>query len=312
MVRNILNKLKSIVSSSSSSSPPISKSVTAKTNLIAVQRQKDIQKLAAHMGITEENESSMVEMVSNHVLKQTIHLLKDLHKNIKKDDNYHKHSLFELCLSTSLVGPNSGDGLFLKYGGKKGRIDPGNIVAMYPGTSLYHEDLSFFGGIDKMFNEDEMNWFIHRSDGVLIDGLGKTHELKSQGGTFSGSDGGDTEGSALSDIMNKMERLQEYGYRCAEVKENPFAIAHKANHPPVGIPANVVAVPIDYNFSLLPKDLLPYIPIRHGLFPHILCENGITFVASRVIEEGDEIYLDYATSIESRPDWYTEAKRDED
>ena len=310
MVRNILNKLKSVVSSSSSSSPPISKSVTAKTNLIAVQRQKDIQKLAAHMGITEENESSMVEMVSNHVLKQTIHLLKDLHKNIKKDDNYHKHSLFELCLSTSLVGPNSGDGLFLKYGGKKGRIDPGNIVAMYPGTSLYHEDLSFFGGIDKMFNEDEMNWFIHRSDGVLIDGLGKTHELKSQAGTFSGSDGGDTEGSALSDIMNKMERLQEYGYRCAEVKENPFAIAHKANHPPVGARANVVAVAFDYKFDQMQQECLDSVPTRHALLPKFLCPHGISFVASRHIGAGEEIYLDYSVSTETRPEWYVEAERD--
>ena len=55
--------------------------------------------------------------------------------------------------------------------------------------------------------------------------------------------------------------------------------------------------------------LFPYIPTRHAILPNVLCEQGITFVASRVIEAGDEIYLDYATSKESRPEWYNDAVR---
>ena len=55
--------------------------------------------------------------------------------------------------------------------------------------------------------------------------------------------------------------------------------------------------------------LFPYIPVRHAILPNVLCEHGIAFVASRVIETGDEIYLDYATSEETRPVWYKEAAR---
>ena len=178
-----------------------------------------------------------------------------------------------------------------------------------------------------MFQEWELDWLIHRADGVVIDGRGKTHALSAAAGGLGSSDGGDTEGHALAEVMEKLERLQKYGTRLDTEQPaqagagegdpcirhhscNPYAIAHKANHPPPGVPANVIAVAIDYDFATMNPALLQYIPTRHALLPNVLSSEGIVFVASRTIEAGEEMYLDYATSEHSRPEWYTDAARD--
>jgi hypothetical protein len=275
-------------------------------SLTELYRQEDLETLDAHLSTTTTTNNNnnldldLDERVSTHVLQQTVQILAQLQSNRGCDH--------QLSVQDSLVGENSGDGLFLH----KGTRQPGNVVALYPGTAVYHEELAFFGGVHHMFQEEEMDWFIHRADGVLIDGLGKTHALNAigGGGALGSSDGGDVEGGALAEVMEKLTRLQKHGTLCAQKpRANPFASAHKANHPPEGVPANVVAVAIDYDFNAMDANLFPYIPIRHAILPNVLCEHGIAFVASRVIEAGDEIYLDYATSEESRPVWYKEAAR---
>ena len=310
-LRNIVNKIFRLGSQTTATS------TTRTLSSIERRRQEDIQKLAAlipnprnpsetspeHQTNTTTTTTTCIhERVSTHALQQTLHLLAQIQTNHTPDH--------QLSIQNSLVGDSSGDGLFLE----KGTLHPGSVVALYPGTALFHEEISFFGGVHHMFPEDEeMDWFIHRSDGVVIDGLGKTHELNAigGGGNMASSDGGDTEGHALAEMMDKLTLLQTQGTSCMpdQTLSNPFAIAHKANHPPQGIPANVVAVAIDYCFSTMNPQLFPYIPTRHAILPNVLCEQGITFVASRVIEAGDEIYLDYATSKESRPEWYNDAVR---
>ena len=75
--------------------------------------------------------------------KQTLHLLAQIQTNHTPDH--------QLSIQNSLVGDSSGDGLFLE----KGTLHPGSVVALYPGTALFHEEISFFGGVHHMFPEDE-------------------------------------------------------------------------------------------------------------------------------------------------------------
>ena len=74
---------------------------------------------------------------------------------------------FSLSVQPSNVGGGAGDGLYVKGGAAK----PGDLVAMYPGTVFYAEDVEFFGGIEAIFpNEQEREHFILRGDGILLDG----------------------------------------------------------------------------------------------------------------------------------------------
>ena len=280
---------------------------------VAIRRHEDVQRLDAILSSkrldARPNANAANERVSQRVLHQTLALLHKINSSVPSEA-----PTFRLGVQDSLVGPNSGDGLFLA----SGTLHPGDVAALYPGTALFHEDVAFFGGLQYMFSEKEMNWFIHRSDGVVLDGLGKTFALNSLVTSLESSSSGDTEGHAMSEIMDKFEKLQRSHAKLNTKLNtdsiitrttNPYAIAHKANHPPLNVPANVVAVAVDYDVKAMDSHLLPLIPNIHALFPTFYCTQGISFVASHTIHAGDEIYLDYATSLENRPDWYHEAER---
>lgn len=221
----------------------------------------------------------------------------------------------------STLGTDAGDGLFATSTSKT--IKPGEIVALYPGTVFYAEELDFFGGVQSIFQEDETSHFIvSNTDGILIDGLGKTLPLNhnSQGGfTLIPADGGDMD-SVLMDFLARIETLKsKMVHRPHSSSTNSlgsFALAHKANHPPFGTPANVVPVSVNFDLhemKMKRPHLLNYVPTSYALQTisdaDLLSEHTICFVASRQICGGEEIWLDYRTSPGARPPWYHDAVR---
>ena len=98
---------------------------------------------------------------------------------------------FTLSVLPSSAGCGAGDGLFIENG--MARV--GDLVAFYPGTVFYAEDIDFFGGIDAIFpKEEEREHFILRGDGVLLDGQKKVLDLSlSDVNSLATSDGGDVE-----------------------------------------------------------------------------------------------------------------------
>ena len=298
MIRNFLKSLRSGLSRSRIVDSAPGTTIPTLTS-VALRRNEDIIRLAELLSEDYECGKDSEERLSTDALKQTLHLLGE--NNVSPG--------FSLHVQESLVGgPLAGEGLFVK----SGHISPGTVTAIYPGTALYHEDVQFFGGVHNMYIESEMTHFIHRSDGIVIDGLEKTFELNSCL-ALGESDGGDVESTSQTELLDKFEELQRNGYRGAQrwrQIRHPYAVAHKANHPPVGARANVVAVAFDYKFDQMQQECLDSVPTRHALLPKFLCPHGISFVASRHIGAGEEIYLDYSVSTETRPEWYVEAERD--
>ena len=231
---------------------------------------------------------------------------------------------FSLSVQPSNVGGGAGDGLYVKGGAAK----PGDLVAMYPGTVFYAEDVEFFGGIEAIFpNEQEREHFILRGDGILLDGQKKSLDFsQSDLNPMTTSDGGDVESTVQQSMLERVEALTRGNpvqMKTCDFAKNPFALAHKANHPPCGHPANVIAVPIDFDLGAMKRNsphLLSYLPTFYALRlvdnktyqkTSIASPSTVCFVASRDIHSGEEIYLDYATSPDSKPEWMGQALRTE-
>eukprot|EP00946_MAST-07B_sp_MAST-7B-sp1_P001615 g1615.t1 len=268
------------------------------------EREEDVDHLNAVLnGASIKEDGEDVEsVVSRIVTGHAIELFQMLQGNETPG--------FSLEVKTSSLGDAAGDGLFVT-----GAVQPGEIVALYPGTVYFAEELAFFGGVNAIFQIHETTHFIlRRADGILIDGLGKSLPL-SCGGVLAPSEDGDLE---------LLERIEELRERAPLMPTNPpplaraYALAHKANHPPQGTPANVIPVGVDFDVAECQKlGLSEFLPTTYALEYEqpagdngkYLCEHTICFVASRTIAAGEEVWLDYRTSPDSRPPWFADAAR---
>ena len=252
-------------------------------------------------------DKDLEDVVSQLVMQRTLEMFKMLRANTPPS--------FGLEARTSGLGSAAGDGLFVTARA----LQPGEIVALYPGTVFFAEELEFFGGVSGIFRDEETSHFIVRNaDGVLIDGLGKTLPLKSGSGALAPSDGGDNEGSSITEMLDRIQHLTGHDGISRPCKSsstaNAYAMAHKANHPPPGTPANVIPVPVDFDLAMLKAEgLCEFLPTSFALEPtageSLLCEHSICFVASRTIRPEEEVWLDYRTNPDSRPQWYVDAER---
>jgi len=84
---------------------------------------------------------------------------------------------------------------------------------------------------------------------------------------------------------------------------NPLARAHLVNHPPLGIPPNVIAIQYDYNLKhppwLIPNQWAFQIPGKEVPFL-----KGLIYVALRDLKD-EELYIDYElAALPFELDWY--------
>lgn len=99
------------------------------------------------------------------------------------------------------------------------------------------------------------------------------------------------------------------------VLQNPWAIAHIANHPTPDTFPNALAIPIDYyeEWKLKRSGLEKYIPNQYAREPpilgtrllnrHVIDEQGMLLLSSRQVFN-EEITYDYMLLHKEPPDWY--------
>ena len=357
MLSRILARLGAGGSGSSSRS-----TVTAARAAIAARRREDLRWLdtCLHGESRDGNdEAEVLERVSATVLSHMLSLLEDVHRA--------RDTGFVLETRPSLVGPDAGDGLFVAHGA----AEPGTAMTLYAGTAFFAETLDYFGGVQALWRVEETSHFIMCDSCILIDGLGK--ELPPlAGGALSSSDGGSSSDTAAA-FLEHLEAVRSNGVAAPPDRAGgcgsgsggnngalliaagrdslpslpSHALASMANHPPPGVPANVIAVPVELDLqetAVRCPHLLALWPTRHawrggaqsaayrpdspGPFSSnenehvtmtmttttnkkksLLCAHSVVFVCSRPIRAGEEVYLDYATSPASRPPWMVDAAR---
>ena len=186
---------------------------------------------------------------------------------------------FACRVAPSGAGPNSGDGLFVR-----GAVDPGEIVALYPGVVYGLDALRHMPGYPEVALRNP--YLMARYDGSVIDanpwgrggpvvhpspspshtkGHGRwpgppiAESPESPETSESSSPSPSSSPSWLEDAI-RPELDAATLAACAEAasaveRDHPLALAHFANHPPRGIDPNVVVASVDVAFDAEADDL---------------------------------------------------------
>jgi len=186
-----------------------------------------------------------------------------------------------------------------------GSAAPGTVLGLYPGiVYLPGHLLRSEGALEALYPDDDFHLFA-RYDGAVIDARGASPPPL-----------GATANQAR---LKTHHRLRHRGPKIAP--PSPLGVGQYCNHPPRGEQANVMAVAVDFpsghfgsNLSF-PPELLPYVPnvydsapsLLKGTYPATLgvAMPSVALLATRVIGDGDELFLDYRLSpTTERPAWY--------
>ena len=170
-------------------------------------------------------------------------------------------------LAASTAGPNAGEGLFVR-----GSVDPGEIVALYPGVVYGPDEVRHMPGFPKVAATNP--YLMARYDGSVVDaapwGFGAGHapaddaEAIDRGAAFGawpgppidlgdavpspkprrGGMGGWFDETLTPDLPAGMVARRALEAAAVD-RRNPLALAHFANHPPEGTAPNVVVAAVD-------------------------------------------------------------------
>ena len=211
---------------------------------------------------------------------------------------------------------NAGEGLFLA----SSSIKRGDLVAFYPGRVFMAEEVRWGGGFGPLFDlcgVKDLSYLLGRKGGMVIDGA----EPTDHGPCFRVQDdlnGLRPEGTAQElheHVVNQLRDRSINQKRLAEPCPNPYALGHKANHPPTGTTANVVGWPFDFSdIDATDDDFARFIPNSHALVLdkddcNIVSRHTIVLIAAEDIACGEELYLDYGFELSSQelPSWFSPA-----
>lgn len=196
---------------------------------------------------------------------------------------------FELCVRKSIIDhPESGYGVFVD----RGYILPGTVVAFYPGTVHFHENLT------KQVT-DHNEYMISRYDDAVVDG--RSWDRKQEIAT--------RKALQYEHINIKTISLEKF--------RNPFGIGQYVNHPPPGGQPNLMSYSYDIP-NEFPLNLRPFIPNDYFQPPRGLSKRPgtimhcVILVATRKIEEKEELLLNYRFNPSNPyPDWYSQPDLEE-
>ena len=199
---------------------------------------------------------------------------------------------FACRVAPSGAGPNSGDGLFIR-----GAVDPGEIVALYPGVVYGLDALRHMPGYPEVALRNP--YLMARYDGSVVDAnpwgrggpvVAQTSPHPSHPDTTEGHGRWpgppiDSESSESSESKSSSSRgWLEDAIRpeldaatlaaCAEAasaveRDHPLALAHFANHPPRGIDPNVVVAAVDVAFDAEAADGESDAPSLRRFLPNV-------------------------------------------
>jgi len=184
--------------------------------------------------------------------------------------------------------PESGYGVFVA----RGEILPGTVVAMYPGTVYFHNDL-------KADVIEHNEYMISRYDDAVVDG--RSWDRKNEIAT--------RESLQLQHIQIHTKNLNKF--------RNPFGIGQYINHPAPGDAPNVMAYSYDFPTEF-PEHLQSYIPNEYFKPPTGINKRSGTImhsmllIASKRIQEQEEVLLNYRYNpANPYPDWYVQPDPEE-
>lgn len=268
-------------------------------------------------------------------------------------------------LDASTIGATAGTGVFVR-----GNVGAGRVVATYPGLTYVGSAVRYMKGYPRVGVNNE--YLMARSDGCVIDGKpwGRGSDEGDGFGDWPGSPVKLTEeeereadgGSFFTRLLRPRlprERRERLLAECMSLeRDNPYAYAHFANHPPEGTSPNVIVATVDVPSD---PDTRRYVPnvniepddgdkssesvwsiIRDGertigervrdVSASLFGEDAdkpkaksteptsgdgsirtLVLVATRDIEDGEEIFLNYRLSTHvTPPSWYTRVDPEED
>ena len=202
---------------------------------------------------------------------------------------------FACRVAPSGAGPNSGDGLFIR-----GAVDPGEIVALYPGVVYGLDALRHMPGYPEVALRNP--YLMARYDGSVVDanpwgrggpvvaqpsphpshpdtteGHGRwpgppIHPESSESSESSESKSSSSRGWLEDAIRPELDAATLAA--CAEAasaveRDHPLALAHFANHPPRGIDPNVVVAAVDVAFDAEAADGESDAPSLRRFLPNV-------------------------------------------
>jgi hypothetical protein len=233
--------------------------------------------------------------------------LSELRNVVKRHVERQVHSIvgdrsgvaFKLDVRPSSI-PSAGRGVFAARSAV-----PGQVVALMPGLvypKQHHRDIP---GYPSFGNESML--MMSRHDGHVIDS--RAFER------FNISDESMREYNAA-----RRKRDGQYGvdslwfHQGLREHPSPLALGHIINHPPSGTSPNVLPAPVDWrdsDVSRIPWSLykVPGMEAVPAVVP------GIAFVATRSIEHGEELFVNYRLNpgvVGGLPTWYEAVDSEED
>lgn len=252
----------------------------------------DFDKIYASLDILTTNK--LKELVNKSIDEQTVVIynhIHDIRSNIEEtnksldqvalDAIFEKVGFILSCKQSKIL--NSGDGVFVKT---KQELTPGTVIAFYPGLVHLPEFTIQPSYLNTLLPDDDL-FLMSRYDYTVIDGRTT---------------------SSVVDERNNHRPCQS----------NPYALAHKVNHPSSTSKANVLQVA--YNFpgdplelTAFPEQLRQYIPNKYAKDPTLFgtwdrsaCMRTVALISIRPIADGEELYMDYRLNTSRElPSWYT-------
>ncbi len=225
--------------------------------------------------------------------------------------------------------PGAGTGVFVA--GCTSPVPPGTLVALYPGAAyppLTHRALPGYPQVDR-----GGAFLMARYDGAVLDSAawGRGAGVDARSGPLRDREEGGATGAGPA------AAAAEAALCAVTDARHPLALGHLANHPPPGVPPNVMAAAVDVprgEGSVLGTEpwLRRYLPVavcgeeegRRGEDrdgegrpdpppPLPLPLPLLALVATRPLPPGTELLLNYRLSPHlSKPDWYAAVDEDED
>jgi hypothetical protein len=190
-------------------------------------------------------------------------------------------------LKSNIDHPESGYGVFTK-----GDILPGTVVALYPGTVYFANNLT-----SQVVENNE--YMISRYDDVVIDG--RSWDRKQEVAT--------RQSLQLEHVLMKTKNLNRF--------RNPYAIGQYINHPPPGVLPNLMSYSYDFPIEF-PSDLESYIPYEYSSPPSFLFKraetimHSILLITTRKINLDEELFLNYRYNpTNPYPEWYSQPSPEE-
>ena len=112
----------------------------------------------------------------------------------------------------------------------------------------------------------------------------------------------------LTDIGNFDEKERYHIFHGSMM--NPYALAHKINHPPPETSPNVLLVDLDIPFSFFPSSFTKYMPFMLQSACDLDYLPALAAISMKTISHGEELFVDYLydkrVPVRACPEWLLE------